>query len=272
MFGVAGGRSSQEGPTTAITGNSPANGCFLYEQRSGTLRAHAMALSEDARDMLNGIRELYVQKHFPNHKAWWFSHGPDQVNTFAELRAHGYIRQTSLGRPTEAHWMLTDFGQRAILRAHQSDAEAGGNLHHHGVIIMGSSFNTSITGSTVGAIAVGDNSTASGTVTHHGPMTQAQHEEYIKKAKKGLVEDEDQLDPLVHDALAQFLTLARKIQVEQQGLAETQAKMKAALDEVWAGQVAKGMKAQVLPKTLEVVKALMENPVMGEVTKKLVGV
>jgi len=47
--------------------------------------------------------------------------------------------------------------------------------------------------------------------------------------------------------------------------------MKATLDEVWAAQVAKGMKAEVLPKTLEVVKALTENPVMGEVAKKLVG-
>jgi hypothetical protein len=106
---------------------------------------------------------------------------------------------------------------------------------------------------------------------HAVVLTQTQHEERIKQAKKGLVEDEDKLDDLVHDALSQFLTLARKIQVEQQSLADTQAKMKAIFDEVWAAQVAKGMKPQPMPKTLEVIKALMENPAMGEVTKKLVG-
>jgi len=144
--------------------------------------------------------------------------------------------------------------------------------HHHGDVHMGSTFATTITGSTVGAVAVGDHATASGTVhVHHGQVTQAQHEEHVRKAKKALIDDEGKLDELVHEALGQFLTLARKIQVEQQSLAETQVRMKATLDEVWKAQIAKGMQPEVLPKTLEVVKALMENPVMGEVTKKLVG-
>jgi len=121
-------------------------------------------------------------------------------------------------------------------------------------------------------VAVGDHATATGTVhVHHGQVTQAQHEEHIRKAKKALVDDEGKLDELVHEAFTQFLTLARKIQVEQQSLADIQEKMKATLDEVWAAQTAKGMTPQVLPKTLEVVKALMENPVMGEVVKGLVG-
>jgi len=134
-------------------------------------------------------------------------------------------------------------------------------------------FTTNITGSTIGAVAVGDHATVTGTV-HVGAtrsVTQTRHEEHIKKAKKALIEDEDRLDKLLYEVLWQFLILARKIQVEQQSLAETQAKMKATLDEVWAAQVAKGMRPEVLPKTLEVVKALMENPVMGEVVKGLAG-
>jgi hypothetical protein len=40
------------------------------------------------------------------------------------------------------------------------------------VLHLGSTFNTNITGSTIGAVAVGDNVTASGTVTvHHGALT-----------------------------------------------------------------------------------------------------
>jgi len=144
--------------------------------------------------------------------------------------------------------------------------------HHHGDVHMGSTFTTTITGSTVGAVAVGDHATATGTVhVHHGQVTQAQHEEHVRKAKKALIDDEGKLDELVHEALGQFLNLARKIQVEQQCLTETQARMKATLDEVWAAQIPTGMKPEVLPTTLEVVKALVENPVMGEVTKKLTG-
>jgi hypothetical protein len=140
-------------------------------------------------------------------------------------------------------------------------------------VIVGSNFTTNVTGSTIGAVAVGDHATTSGTVNvHHGPLTQAQHEERIKRAKKALVEDEDKLDELVHEALSQFLTLARKIRVEQQSLVDTQARMKATLDEVWSARVARGMKQQTLPNTLQIVKTLMENPTMVKVTQKLTGV
>lgn len=138
---------------------------------------------------------------------------------------------------------------------------------------MGSKFTTNITGSTVGAVAVGDHATATGTVHvgAAGSVTQAQHEEHVKRAKKALVDDEGKLDELVHEALTQFLTLARKVQVEQHSLAETRARMKSTLDEVWAAQVAKGMKPQALPRTLEVVKVLVENPMMNDIVKRLTG-
>lgn len=145
--------------------------------------------------------------------------------------------------------------------------------HHHGDVIMGGAkYTSNITGSTVGAVAVGKNATAHGTVNvHHGSPTQAQHVDNIKAAQKALVDDEDRLDDLVREALSQFLRLARDIQVEQRSLHEVQAKMKATLDDVWAQQVAKGLRPQILPKGLEVVGALAKSEAMGEVVKKLVG-
>lgn len=71
------------------------------------------------------------------------------------------------------------------------------------------------------------------------------------------------------EALNQFLRLARDIQVEQKGLADVQAMMKTTLDEVWAEQTAKGMRPQVLSKTLGVAGAIASNPIMVEVAKKL---
>lgn len=73
------------------------------------------------------------------------------------------------------------------------------------------------------------------------------------------------------EALNQFLRLARDIQVEQKSLADVQAKMKETLDEVWAEQAVKGVKPQLLPKTLQVAGAIATNPVMVEVAKKLIG-
>lgn len=148
--------------------------------------------------------------------------------------------------------------------------------HHHGDVHMASTFTTNITGSTVGAFAQGDNATATGTlhVGASGSVTQEQHKAALANAQTALIRDQDALeriDDRLYEAFTQFLTLARKIQVEQQDLAETQAKMKETLDEVWAAQAAKGMKPQLLPKSLEVVKVLVGNPVMGEVTKKLLG-
>jgi hypothetical protein len=40
--------------------------------------------------------------------------------------------------------------------------------------------------------------------------------------------------------------------------------------EVWAEQAAKGMKPQVLPKTLEIAGEILKNTVMLEVGKKLI--
>jgi predicted HicB family RNase H-like nuclease len=129
-----------------------------------------------------------------------------------------------------------------------------------------------VTGSNVGAIAVGDQARAEGTVNVSTSITQAEHTAHIKAAQRALVNDQDALDRIdarLYEALGQFLRMAREIQVEQKSVAELQAKMKDTLDEVWAEQAARGLRPKVLSKTLEVAKALAENPLMAEVAKKL---
>ncbi|WP_437933818.1 hypothetical protein [Sorangium sp. So ce341] len=146
-------------------------------------------------------------------------------------------------------------------------------LHHYGDFIMGSKYTSNITGSNVGAVAVGDHAQATGTVNFGATatLTQEQHRAAIKEAQKALIDDEDKLEPLVYEALGQFLRLARDIQVEQKNLVEVQAKMKETLDEVWAQKAAEGLRPQALPNTLEVVGAIAKHPVAGEVLKKLLG-
>jgi len=105
-------------------------------------------------------------------------------------------------------------------------------------------------------------------------LTQEQHRRSIADAQAAAIRDQDALDKLdsrMFEALNQFLRLARDIQVGQKSIVEIQTKMKDTLDEVWAQQVAKGMKPQLLPKTLEVAGAIASSPIMVAVAKKLLG-
>jgi hypothetical protein len=132
-------------------------------------------------------------------------------------------------------------------------------------------YTSNVTGSNVGALAVGDHAHAQGTV-NVDRVSQVEHVDRVKAAQRALVNDQDALDQIdtrLYEALGQFLRLAREIQVEQKSIAEVQAKMKDTLDEVWGEQAAKGLRPRTLPKTLEVAKAMTENPVMVEVVKKL---
>ena len=157
--------------------------------------------------------------------------------------------------------------------ARQAKAPAPAVHHHHGDTHMGNKYTITNTNSTIGAQGVGDGITVTGSLTIGAPVvpTQAQHVENIKAAKKALVDDEDQLTPLLHEVLGQFLRMARDIQVEQKNLAQVQALMKNTLDEVLAQQAAKGLRPQALPEGLKVVGELAKSPVMGEVVKKLLG-
>jgi hypothetical protein len=151
----------------------------------------------------------------------------------------------------------------------------GNAVHHSGDLNMGTKYTSNITGSTIGAVAVGSTSQATGTVTlGTSTLTQEQHRAALREAQSVLVHDQDVLDQIdgrLYEALGQFLRLARDIQVEQLGIAEVQARMKETLDDVWAQQTAKGLRAQTIPKTLELAEALAKNPAMTEVIKHLLG-
>jgi hypothetical protein len=225
-----------------------------------------VAISEEARRFLGWLRDEYIKASHPPRRQWGIVPKPEHRAVVRELRAHGIVEPH-----TRRDWLLTERGIRLLL-GEESEGNTGVVVHHHGdVLVSGSKFNTTITNSNIknfgqgDNVVVGDNASV-GTV---GNLTQAQHEEHIKAARKALIEDEDKLDDLVREALSQFLTLARKIQVEQQTQAQLQAKMKETLDEVWAEQITKGMKPKALPKTLEVVGAIAKHPATGEVVKKL---
>ena len=135
-------------------------------------------------------------------------------------------------------------------------------------------FSITNTNSTIGAQAVGDHATATGHVAigAAGPVTQEQHKAAITQAQNALNADQDALeriDERLYEALGQFLTMARKIQVDQQSLVDVQAKMKNTLDEVWAQQAAKGLRPQALPEGLKVLEALAKSPITAEIAKHL---
>jgi hypothetical protein len=147
--------------------------------------------------------------------------------------------------------------------------------HHRGDSNMGDKYISRIDGSTVGAVAIGANAHATGSVTQSvSALTQEGHRAALKEAQAALVHDQDALDKIddrLYEALGQFLRMARDIQVEQQALAEVQARMKDTLDDVWAQHAAKGLRAQTVPRTLEVAEALAKSPAMAEVLKNLLG-
>jgi hypothetical protein len=137
---------------------------------------------------------------------------------------------------------------------------------------FGDKFENDFSGANVGAMSQGQNSIASQTSGVQLP-TQAQYRSSISHAQAALVADQDAIDAAgrgVFEALHQFLRIARDIQVEQRSLASLQSTMKATLDEVWAQQVAAGMKPQALPESLGVIRAIAASPLMAGVIDKLI--
>ena len=137
-------------------------------------------------------------------------------------------------------------------------------------INTGDIYRTQIDNSTVGALAVGAQAHATGTVNlHQGPLTQAQHLEHIKAAKKALVDDEDRLEARVYQALEQFFKSARDVRVESREIAEVQTEMVGILNRVWAEQLGKPVQRNTVSSGLAIKLALEKSLAMVEVTKIL---
>jgi hypothetical protein len=172
---------------------------------------------------------------------------------------------TNLGLLDSDHSTLGGIG----LTQHGLDVAHGevDAVRHQAQVHTGPSFVTNITGSTIGAVATGDHAIATGTVNlHQGPLTQAQHLEHIKAAKKALADDEERLDASIVEALEKFLKSAREVKVEEKPMGEVQAEMEGILDRVWAEHQGKA-----LPQGLKVTQTLAQSPAMAGVTKKLGG-
>lgn len=133
-----------------------------------------------------------------------------------------------------------------------------------------SKFSLTVTGSTIGAQALGDGASATGHVSLGSMMpSQEEHRANIKAVQKALVDDEEALGPLLHEVLGQFLRIAREIQVGQRGMSEIQLAMKDTLEEVWAHNTAKALSP--VPQGAKTLSELAKNPLMSEVVKRLVG-
>jgi len=225
-----------------------------------------MPLSDGARRKLESLWQKYVAARYPGPGEYGFKAAAEDEALFVELAAYRYLkRKNSQGRG----WIFTEDAIEKLMGASVGDALT---LIHQGDIVMGSKHTSVITGSNVGAVNIGDGGNVSGTLNvGSATPTQEQHRATMKDAQKALIDDEDRLDALVYESLGQFLRMAREIQVEQKSLAETQATMKATLDDVWAQSAAKGLKPQVLPEGLKLLEALARNPLMADVAKQLMG-
>jgi hypothetical protein len=131
---------------------------------------------------------------------------------------------------------------------------------------------TNIIGGSYGAIAIGQDATAIGTISHHygraQTLTQEQHKAAIREAEKALLDDEDRLASPVFEALRQFLRVAREIQVERRSVDDIRVEMTTRFTELWTTM---GLPTRGFSSGLEVLGALSKHPAAGEVVKKLLG-
>ncbi len=133
-----------------------------------------------------------------------------------------------------------------------------------------SKFNVTVKNSTIGAQAIGDHASATAQLGAATVPSQAAHVASVKAAQKALIDDEDTLEPLLHEVLGQFLRVAREIQVGQDSLAELQRAMKNTLEDIWAQKTASEFGP--LPQGAKVLAELAKSPLMGAVVQKLTGI
>jgi hypothetical protein len=228
---------------------------WLLEEREGRI----IRLTEDVvRELTSALRSLSDPKP------------PGEVRHIAEEAASRL--RAALGELREIRDKILGLsGQAGLLELTEDSPEQfRREARALTVKFIGDIYRTEIQNSTLGAVGVGPGARAVGTINRGAvSSTQEEYRAVLKEAQKALLDDEDRLDALIYQALDQFLTMARKIQVDQQSLVEVQAKMKETLDEVWAQQVAKGLRPQALPEGLKVLEALAKSPITAELAKHL---
>jgi hypothetical protein len=72
-----------------------------------------MRLTAEAYEILNWLRDKYIEAEYPNHRVWTFSPAESNRRAFAELAANGIIETIGAGREK---WTLTDLGQSLVMQ------------------------------------------------------------------------------------------------------------------------------------------------------------
>ncbi len=120
---------------------------------------------------------------------------------------------------------------------------------------------------------MGDRATATGSITTTATtVSQADYQRRIERARKALIDDEPCLEELsagLSVALGQLLRVARKIPVDQLAVGDAQAKLKEALDDMWAEQIAPELRGRPLPESLEVARVLRQSPLTATIWKTM---
>jgi hypothetical protein len=217
------------------------------------------------------LRRKYVESSYPSHRAWSFQPASERnAPVFKRLMAKGLLAYHGL-QDQLGSYRLSDLGHARMMGSNTGTSGIAVNIHH-GDVVYGSKNTATMDRSNIGAVALGNGASATNTIDDSSGVTQEQLRSAMREAQIALVHDQealDQIDGRLYEALGQFLRLAREIQVEQKSIAEVQARMKETLDEVWAQQMMKGLKPQAFSQTLEVIQALLKNPITAAIAQHL---
>jgi hypothetical protein len=225
-----------------------------------SLTLHKVVITADAIDTIDRaeakrqfarLREKYVESGCPDHECWSFSADPARgIRVFKRLEAQGLIEP--MGSNT-ATWRLTNLGHQLVIEPNSVGPSISIRVHQ-------------------AEVAVGNAATATNTEDGSSRVTQEQLRAATRDAQIALVDDQDalaQMDARLYEALNQFLRIARDIQVDQKSLVGVQAEMRVILDETLARHASGETRARALPKTLKVVEALLESPILAGIAKQL---
>jgi hypothetical protein len=217
------------------------------------------------------LRQQYIEGGYPNHKNAWFRPDSERADrALQRLAAEGLVKMVGSPSPDwrETDWRLTDLGQQRVMS--RDAAGPGIAIHVGGDLVQGSKNIATITGSTLGAVAVGDGAVATNAIEGSAAVTQEQLRSAVREAQIALLDDQDALDSRQYEALDKFFRVTRYLQVEQKSLAEVQSKLKVILDKVWAKQLAPELRSKALPGTLKVIEAMLKSPILVEIAKQLI--
>jgi hypothetical protein len=167
--------------------------------------------------------------------------------------------------------------QAKVARHNPGKASRGRQLAPTNVYVyegghVGDNNQTTISGSKVGAVAIGRQASATGSATSSAGFTEAEYRADVTKIQKALLEDQDRLTEGLYEGFGQLLRLVRQIQFQQESAARGHEQIRVQVEDLWLEHVGKHLAGdRLLPKSLEVIKALADSPIFGPLVKRLAG-